>query len=44
MGVPAQYGLLQPTQPYYRSSYVFVSRRDRHLRIDSFDDAAAAER
>jgi mxaJ protein len=37
MGVPAQYGLLQPTRSYYRSSYAFVSRRDRHLRIDSFD-------
>lgn len=37
MSVPSQYGLLQPTKPYYRSSYVFVSRRDRHLRIDSFD-------
>jgi mxaJ protein len=37
MGVPAQYGLLQPTRPYYRSSYVFVSRRDRKLRIESFD-------
>jgi quinoprotein dehydrogenase-associated probable ABC transporter substrate-binding protein len=37
MGVPAQYGLLQPTRSYYRSSYVFVSRRDRHLRIDSLD-------
>src|SRR4051812_14213403 len=32
MGVPAQYGLLQPTKPYYTSSYAFVSRRDRHLR------------
>ena len=40
MGVPAQYGLLQPTRSYYRSSYAFVSRRDRHLRIDSFDAAA----
>jgi mxaJ protein len=40
IGVPAQYGLLQPTRPYYRSSYAFVSRRDRHLRIDSFDAAA----
>jgi mxaJ protein len=39
MGVPAQYGLLQPTRPYYRSSYAFVSRRDRHLRVTSFDDA-----
>jgi mxaJ protein len=38
MGVPAQYGLLQPTRPYYRSAYTFVSRRDRHLRIRSFDD------
>ena len=39
MGVPAQYGLLQPTRPYYRSSYVFVSREDRYPRIQSFDDA-----
>ena len=38
MGVPAQYSLLQSTRPYYRSSYAFVSRRDRHLRIRSFDD------
>jgi quinoprotein dehydrogenase-associated probable ABC transporter substrate-binding protein len=37
IGVPAQYGLLQPTKSYYRTSYAFVSRRDRHLRIDSFD-------
>jgi quinoprotein dehydrogenase-associated probable ABC transporter substrate-binding protein len=37
VGVPAQYGLLQPTRSYYRSSYAFVVRRDRHLRIDSFD-------
>jgi len=40
IGVPAQYGLLQPTASYYRSSYAFVSRRDRHLRIDSFDAPA----
>jgi mxaJ protein len=39
MGVPAQYQLLQPTRPYYRSSYAFVSRRDRQLRVRSFDDA-----
>jgi mxaJ protein len=37
IGVPAQYGLVQPTTSYYRSSYAFVSRRDRRLRIDSFD-------
>jgi mxaJ protein len=38
MGVPAQYRLLQPTRAYYRSSYVFVARHDRDLRIHSFDD------
>src|SRR4051812_30015193 len=38
IGVPAQFGLLQTTQPYYRSAYAFVSRRDRHLRVRSFDD------
>src|SRR5437016_155011 len=25
IGVPAQYGLLQPTKSYYRSAYAFVS-------------------
>src|SRR4051812_48351053 len=39
MGIPVQYGLLQPTRPYYRSSYVFLSRADRHLPVNSFDDA-----
>ncbi len=39
MGVPVQYQLLQPTRPYYRSAYAFVSRRDRRLRVHSFDDA-----
>lgn len=39
MGIPSKgYDLAEPTQPYYHSSYVFVSRRDRHLAIDSFDD------
>ncbi len=37
IGVPARYGLVQPTRSYYRSSYAFVSRIDRHLRIASFD-------
>jgi mxaJ protein len=27
------------TQPYYRSTYVFVTRRSRRLQIRSFDDA-----
>jgi quinoprotein dehydrogenase-associated probable ABC transporter substrate-binding protein len=39
MGVPAQYGRLQPTRAYYRSSYVFVTRRDRHLDVRSLDDS-----
>ena len=30
------------TSPYYRSSYVFVTRRDRHLRVASFDDPRLA--
>jgi quinoprotein dehydrogenase-associated probable ABC transporter substrate-binding protein len=37
VGVPAQYRLLQTTRSYYRSTYAFISRHDRHLRIDSFD-------
>jgi len=39
IGIPAQYGPLLATRAYYRSTYTFVSRRDRHLRIDSFDAA-----
>jgi mxaJ protein len=38
MGIPSNYELALPTAPYYRSSYVFVSRADRHLGITSFDD------
>ena len=38
MGVPSNYEQAQATTPYYRSSYVFVSRRDRHLDIASLDD------
>ena len=38
MGVPASFELARPTEPYYRSTYVFVSRRDRHLRLTSLDD------
>ena len=38
MGVPSAMEMVQATQPYYRSSYVFVTRRDRHLDIRSFDD------
>jgi mxaJ protein len=38
MGVPAGYERVQPTHPYYRSAYVFVSRRDRRLGVRTFDD------
>ena len=32
--------MLATTRPYYRSTYVFVSRADRGLRIRSLDDSA----
>jgi mxaJ protein len=38
MGVPTTYELVLPTAPYYRSTYVFVYRRDRNLDIRTFDD------
>ncbi len=38
MGVPAHYERTLTTQPYYRSTYAFVSRRDRRLDVRSFDD------
>src|SRR5687768_15851116 len=39
MGVPTSFELALATRPYYRSTYVFVSRRDRALRVRSFDDS-----
>jgi mxaJ protein len=38
MGVPTQLDMLATTRPYYRSSYVFVSRADRHLDISAITD------
>ena len=38
VGVPEGYGMVRTTRPYYRSTYVFVTRRDRRLRISSLDD------
>jgi ABC-type amino acid transport substrate-binding protein len=38
LGVPAGYGPVRTTQPYYRSTYVFVTRRDRGIHIGSLDD------
>jgi mxaJ protein len=40
LGVPARYEMVRTTQPYYRSTYVFVTRRDRNLHISSLDDPA----
>ena len=39
MGMPPGTGGILTTRPYYRSSYVFVSRQDRHLTISSLDDS-----
>src|SRR5689334_18377660 len=38
MGVPSSMEMVLATAPYYRSTYVFVSRRDRSQPITSFDD------
>ena len=38
MGIPTGVGMVLPTSPYYRSTYVFVTRRDRSIDVHSFDD------
>jgi mxaJ protein len=38
MGVPALLDAVETTRPYYASTYVFVSRADRHLDIASIRD------
>lgn len=38
MGVPVGTDEAATTAPYYRSSYVFISKRSRHLNLRSFDD------
>lgn len=40
VGMPSSSELALTTAPYYRSTYVFVWRKDRDLKIHSFDDAA----
>ena len=40
LGVPTGFEMAATTAPYYRSTYVFVSRADRRLNIESFDDTA----
>ena len=38
MGVPKGYDLVLWTKPYYRSTYVFVYRKDKGLQVKSLDD------
>jgi mxaJ protein len=38
LGVPVDAGAVLTTRPYYRSTYVFLSRREGGMRISSFDD------
>jgi quinoprotein dehydrogenase-associated probable ABC transporter substrate-binding protein len=39
IGVPSSFERASTTIPYYRSTYVFVTRRDRQIKVSSFDDA-----
>jgi mxaJ protein len=43
IGVPASFELSAVTDPYYRSSYVFLTRSDRKLDIRSLDDPRLRE-
>ncbi|WP_374088207.1 substrate-binding domain-containing protein [Methylomicrobium lacus] len=43
MGVPFGYERVLSTQPYYRSGYVFVTVKRRHITIKSFDDPLLRE-
>ena len=38
VGVPAGFEMALTTAPYYRSTYVFISRKDRNLNVTSLDD------
>jgi mxaJ protein len=38
VGIPSSFERVSATIPYYRSTYVFVTRHDRGLRLASFDD------
>lgn len=38
IGVSSGFEMALTTKPYYRSTYVFLSRKDRHLEVKSFDD------
>ena len=38
IGVPSGFEMTLTTKPYYRSTYVFLSRKDRRVDVKSFDD------
>jgi mxaJ protein len=38
VGVPSGFEMALTTAPYYRSSYVFLSRKDRHIDVTSLND------
>lgn len=38
IGIPSSFERVATTVPYYRSTYVFATRRDRHIKLSSFDD------
>ncbi len=38
IGLPTAIDMAATTRPYYRSTYVFVTRKDRNLNIESLDD------
>ena len=40
VGIPSSFTQLLTTKPYYRSTYVFVSRRSAHMQPTSMDDPA----
>jgi mxaJ protein len=40
LGMPSSMEMAWTTRPYYRSGYVFLSRRDRHVSVESLDDPA----
>lgn len=43
IGVPNSFELALTSRPYYRSTYVFVTRKDKKLEIRSFDDPILKE-
>jgi mxaJ protein len=43
MGMPADSEMVLPTRPYYTSTYVFASRKDRRLKLSSLDDPRLGE-